>query len=120
MKGSLTWEYDTEKGEIFDLFIEYEYIPYTPARLTADPYYSEPEEGGCCEEIIFKVTGYRQYNENLDTTLDLETLTTEKSKELTDKFDKMVEESFQLQDFFQLICSEDAEDTMEPDFEPDE
>jgi hypothetical protein len=119
MKGSFTWEHDTEEGETFDLLIEYEYVPYTPARITADPYYSEPADGGGCEEIIYKVTGYRQYDENLNVTLDLETLTPEKSKELTDKFEAMVNKDIKLEDRFHRLCCDDAERAMEPDYEDD-
>lgn len=115
MTGSFAWEYDTDEGESFDLFVEYNYIPYSPARLTADPYYSEPPEGGYCEDIGIKVTGYRQYDKNLNVTLDLETLTPEKSKELTDRFNKILDNSLRLQDLFQKLCNEDVERKMEYD-----
>jgi len=113
----MKWEYDTEEGESFDLEIEYEYVPYTPAVLTADPYYSEPEDGGGCEEIIFKVVGYRQYDEDGNITQDLEKLTPEQSKELTAKFDKMVNDSVKLEGYFNRICSKAAEQAMEPDYD---
>jgi hypothetical protein len=117
ISGKLDHEYDTEEGELFELEIEYSYVPYTPAKLTADPYYSEPADGGGCEEIIFKVVGYRQYDENNDVTQDLPKLTPEQSKKLTDKFDKMVSDSQRLQNYFQDLCSRDAERSREPDYE---
>lgn len=104
MNGKLDHEYDTDEGEIFDLEIEYEYVPYRAAT------WDDPAEGGGCEEIIFKVTGYRQFDENGNPIQDLEKLTPEQSKELTDKFDKMVNDSQRLQDYFQDLCSKDAED----------
>lgn len=110
-------EYDTEEGEVFDLEIEYSYIPYSPAKITMDPYYSEPENGGGCEEIIYKVVGYRQYDEEGNVTQDLEKLTPEQSKELTDKFEKMVYNNLRLGDYFQELCTKDAERLMEPDYE---
>lgn len=110
MNGKIEHEYDTEEGEVFDLQIEYSYVPYTPAKLTADPYYSEPAEGGGCEEIIFKVVGYRQFDEEGNVVQDLEKLTPEQSKELTAKFDKTVSDSQRLYDYFQDLCNKDAED----------
>lgn len=117
MKGNIEHEHDTEEGEVFDLEIEYHYVPYTPAIITADPYWSEPEDGGCCEEIIYKVVGYRQYDEEGNLIQDLETLTPEHSKELTDKFEKMVYNNLRLEDRFQELCTKDAEQAMEPDYE---
>ncbi len=107
--GELTWEHDTEEGECFDIRVTYDYIPYTPARITADPYYSEPPEGGYCEDIFFEVTGYRQYDEDGNVTLDLEKLTPEQTKEYTTKFETIYENSLSLQDRIQEACSKDAE-----------
>lgn len=117
MKGNMDYEYDTEEGEVFDLEIEYEYVSYTPAIITADPMYSEPADGGYCEEIIYKVVGYRKYDENDNITQDLEKLTPEQSKELTDKFEKMVYDNLRLEDRFQELCNKDVERLMEPDYE---
>lgn len=118
MKGSVACEYDTETGEAFDVLVVYEYVPYSPPVLTADPYYSEPADGGGCEEMIYKVTGYRQYNvETGDITLDWEKLTPEQSKELTDKLEVMVKNSLKLEDYFHRMCCQDAERAMEPDYD---
>jgi hypothetical protein len=111
MNGKMDREYDTEEGEVFDLEIEYEYVPYHPAD------WNGPAEGGGCEEIIFKVVGYRQFDEDGKLIQDLEKLTPEKSKELTNKFDKMVSNSQRLTDYFQDLCTKDAEDRREPDYD---
>jgi len=115
MNGKIEWEHDTEKGEIFDLEIEYSYVPYSPASLTSDPYYSEPEDGGYCEDVVYKVVGYCQYDENGDITQDLEKLTPEQSKDLTDKFNKMVFADLWLEERLHGLCVKNAE--QEPDWD---
>ena len=45
----------TYKGH--DLTVSGEYTPYTPARITADPYYSRPAEGGIFEEPTIAAEG---------------------------------------------------------------
>lgn len=110
MKGTMEHEYDTEEGEVFDLEIEYYYVPYVPAT------WNDPADGGGCEEIIFKVVGYRQYDDDKGTvTLDWPKLIPEQSKELTDKFDKMVSDSQRLCDYFQDLCNKDAENARDYD-----
>lgn len=117
IKGTICYEFDTEDGEIFDLEIDYDYMPYSPPHLTADPYYSEPADGGGCEEIIYKVVGYRQYDENFITTLNMGKLTPEQSKEFTAKVEKLVDKSVQLQRYFNNLCVKDAEDSMARDYD---
>jgi len=113
MNGKLDHEYDTEEGEVFNLEIEYEYAPYHPAD------WNGPAEGGCCEEIIFKVVGYCQTDEDGNVIQDLSKLTPEQSKELTAKFDKMVENNQRIYEYFQEICDAEAEARMQPDYEDD-
>lgn len=45
----------TYKGH--ELEVSGEYTPYTPARITADPYTSHPAEGGIIEEPKIVVCG---------------------------------------------------------------
>ncbi len=117
MKGSLKHEYDAGDGKSYDLLIVYDYVPYTPAVLTADPYYSEPEDGGYCEDMVFKVIGYREYDEEGAITLDWPVLTPEREFVLTIAFNKMVNNSVKLLDYFQKICTQEAERAMEPDYD---
>ena len=42
--------------------VEGEYTPKRPAKLTADPYYSTPPEGGNFEELHIKHNGVELYN----------------------------------------------------------
>lgn len=104
MKGCIDHEYDTEEGEVFDLEIEYHYVPYVPATWT------DPADGGGCEEIIFKVVGYRQTDDEGNIILDLPKLTPDQSKGFTDTFDKMVNNNQRLYDYFQDLCTKNAED----------
>ena len=121
IEGSLECEHDTEEGEVFDLEIKYSYVPYVPARITRDPYDSEPADGGYCEDIIFKVIGYRQYDEDGNTTLNLELrkLTPEQTKELTAKFEKLLESNNRLDGYFHELCMKDVEgwEDREPDYD---
>jgi hypothetical protein len=50
LKGTVTY------GGI-EFEVEGEYLPYTPARITADPYYSEPPDGGYFEEFDVLIGG---------------------------------------------------------------
>jgi len=114
MKGSLTYRYEYDlENEVFNLYIEYEYAAYHPAD------WNGPEEGGCCEEITFTVTGYQKYDEDGQIITDWPALTPEREKELTDRFYKILDEHQPIYDHFQEICDADAEDAMQPDYEDD-
>lgn len=104
----IEWEHDTEKGECFDLEIEYSYVPYIPAS------WDEPSEGGGCEEVIYKVVGYRQYDEKYNITQDLDKLTPEQSKELTEKFSLG---DWRLEEKLHRICCEHAERSIQPNWD---
>lgn len=51
----------TYKGTVLyhgiEFEVEGEYVPHIPAKLTADPYYSTPPEGGYFEELYIKHKG---------------------------------------------------------------
>lgn len=107
----MKYDYDTENGEVFKLEIEYEYAPYHPADMNG------PAEGGYSEGITFTVIGYRQYNEDGELIIDWPVLTPEIEKELTAKFNAMVDANDRLQEYFQIMVDADAVSAMEPDYE---
>ena len=112
MKGSLTHKYEYDLGnEVFNLYIEWEYAPYHPAD------WNGPAEGGGCEEIVFEVTGYQQYDEDGQMLIDWPVLTEERTKELTNKFYNILDEHQSIYDHFQEICDAEAEARMEPDYD---
>ena len=112
MTGSLKHRYEYDWGnEIYNLFITYEYATYHPADMNG------PAEGGGCEEITFEVIGYQQYDEEGQMLIDWPVLTEERTKELTDKFYKILDEHQAIYEHFQEICDAEAEAAIQPDCE---
>lgn len=90
--------YDTEDAS-YELELTYDYVPYTPARLTADPYYSEPEDGGYCEDVSYELVSYTKYE-------DGKVIANEVTPEIEKEFEKIFDDNF---DHFHDLCVKDAE-----------
>lgn len=114
---SMNFTYEDEKNNrVLDIDIQYSPVPYTPARLTADPYYSEPEDGGYCEDFGFKVTGCTICDDEGNTVKD--DFTKEELNKLTEEFEKIFDNDKKLQGKINDECMEAAE--RERDYDDDD
>ena len=105
---SMNFTYEDEKNNrVLDVDIQYSPVPYTPARLTADPYYSEPEDGGYCEDFDFKVTGCTIYDDDGNAVKD--DFTKEELNKFTEEFEKIFDNDKKLQEKINDECMEAAE-----------
>jgi hypothetical protein len=105
---STSYTYEDEKNNrILDIDIQYSPLPYTPARLTADPYYSEPADGGYCEDFDFKVIRCTTYDDDGNTIKD--DFSKEELNLLTAEFDEIFNNDQKLQEEINDICMEASE-----------
>jgi len=91
---SIDYTYE-ENNRTLDVEIQYSLVLYSPAKLTADPYYSSPADGGYCEDFNFKVTSATIYNDEGNVVKD--TFTKTELQQFTKEFEKIFEDDVRLQ-----------------------
>lgn len=105
---SMNFTYEDEKNNrVLDVNIYYSPVAYSPARLTADPYYSQPEDGGYCEDFDFKVVSAIVYAD--DGNIVKDDFTKEELNLLTAEFEEIFNNDTKLQEKINDECMEACE-----------